>query len=179
MNASNSRRRWLWYGLGGTLAFIVATAVGLMISYRSWKTQQQAQQRAATSAVEALGGEPQPSLSSSSPLAALLESGEAPNLIFLDGKNITDDDLAILQSAPATRALHLVGNQITDDGLAHLSNLSALEFLDLRRNRITDAGLVHLENLRNLNQLNLIGTQVTPVGVAKLQQKLPNAKIAH
>jgi len=172
-------RRWLWYGLLAVAVGVIVLAAGLVGSYRVWKSRQQAQQRKAAEAVEALGGTGQLVFSKLSPLSFYLEGGDAPNLFLLSGKGVTDDDLAIFESAPTTRGLHLFGNQITDEGLRHLSNLPELDFLDLRRNNITDAGLVHLENLPKLKQVILIGTQVTPAGVSKLQKKLPNAKIVH
>ena len=44
---------------------------------------------------------------------------------------------------------------------------------------ITDAGLEHLKGLTKLRSLRLSGTKVTHEGVNKLQQALPNCKIAH
>lgn len=179
MVATVQRGSWFWYGLTTVLVGIIVLAAGLVGSYRLWKSRQQAQQRAAAEAVVALGGETSFAFSSLSPFSRLLESGNAPNVFFLPGKGVTDDDLVIFQTAPTTRGLYLIGNPITDDGLRHLSNLPELDFLDLRRNNITDAGLVHLEKLSKLKNLYLIGTQVTPAGVSKLQKKLPNTKIAH
>jgi hypothetical protein len=174
-----SKHRWVVRGIVGALLICVLGATGLVISHRLWKSRRQAQQRAAMAAVVELGGAVQHSFSSFSPISIMLENGDAPNMILLNSKGVTDDDLRIFESAPTTRALSLFGNQVTDAGLAHLSNLSELDFLDLRRNNITDAGLVHLEGLTKLKNLYLIGTNVTPAGVKKLQQKLPNAKIAH
>ena len=179
MNPTKPRKRWLLYGLGGMLTLVIAAAVGIMTLKSYWKSRQQAQQRAAVAAVEKLGGETQHSFSSTSPLSLYLESGDAPNVFILNGKNLADHDLAIFEAAPTTRALHLGDNHITDDGLVHLKRLPVLEVLNLKRDKITDAGLVHLEGLHNLKQLNLIRTQVTPAGVARLQKKLPNTKIAH
>jgi type II secretory pathway pseudopilin PulG len=178
MNASKTRR-WLWYGLTAVIALVIILAAGLFGSYRLWKSRQQAQQRAAAEAVEALGGTGQLVYSSLSPLSFYLESGDAPNLFFLNSTGVTDDDLVVFESAPTTRGLNLFDNQITDDGLRHLSNLPELDFLDLRRNNITDAGLVHLEKLSKLKNLYLIRTRVSPSGISKLQKKLPNTKIAH
>ena len=44
--------------------------------------------------------------------------------------------------------------------------------------RITDAGLQHLIGLNGLQLLTFQGTRVTEAGVKKLQQALPNCKIA-
>jgi hypothetical protein len=177
VDANKPRRRWLLFGIGGMLLVVIGVAVGIVALQSYWKSRQQAQQRAAAAAVEKLGGETQHAFSSASPLSMFLERGDAPNLLYLSNKKITDDDLVVFESAPATRALHLFDNRITDDGLVHLKNLAALEQLDLRRNNITDAGLVHLEGLRNLQNLYLIRTQVSPAGVAKLQKHLPTTKI--
>lgn len=175
-----SRSRWLFFALGGLLLFIVLSCAGLFSSYQIWRSREQAQQRRAVAAIEAMGGTATPSLSNSKPWTVILEQGDAPNVIRLDGKGITDDDLRVFESAPTTRGLFLLQNQITDEGLVHLKDLKMLETLDLRRNpRITDVGLVHLENLSNLKQVYLMSTGVTPAGVSKLQQKLPNTKIHH
>lgn len=180
MPASLKRRRWFLFAIGGLLVVVAASAVGLVVSYGLWNGQRQAQQRAAVAKVEALGGTAQPSSSSASPISIMLESRNAPNLIHLNEKGLSDDDLRFLESAPTTRSLSLFKNKITDEGLIHLSNLPSLEFLDLRRNMgITDAGLIHLEKLRNLKHLYLMGTGVTPAGAMKLQAKLPNTKIGY
>ena len=176
---ANSRRRFFTHGLLAVAAIIVAGGVWLMASYSWSKSRNEAQQRIAVAEVERLGGEAGQSFTSWLNMLTYFERNNAGNIIFLNSKNLTDDDLRIFESAPTTRALHLFGNQITDDGLIHLKKLPALEFLDLRRNPITDAGLAHLEGLKSLQNLWLIGTAVTPSGVNKLQQKLPHTKIAY
>ena len=170
--------RWLFLTIGGALLVMLLSCAGLVSSYQIWRGRQQAQQRRAVEAIERLGGTAQPSLSGTSPLTFYLELGDAPNIINLNEKGITDDDLQVFESAPTTRGLFLFKNQITDEGLIHLKDLKMLETLDLRRNPgITDAGLVHLENLPNLKKVYLMQTGVTPAGVSKLQQKLPNTEI--
>ena len=126
MNTMKFRRRWLLLGLGGLLFVVLATAVGLISTRHYWWSQQQAQQRTAALAVEALGGETQHVLSSFSPLALYFEPDDAPNVFFLSSKGITDDDLKLLESAPVTRGLFLFENRITDDGLVHFKNLVLL-----------------------------------------------------
>jgi hypothetical protein len=134
----------------------------------------------AAEAVVALGGMAQQTFSSTSPTSIILERSDAPNHFTLNDLSLTDVDLKLFDTAPTTRGLFLFNNQITDQGLAHLSGLTRLETLDLRRNTsITDAGLVHLAGLKNLKNLYLIHTGVTPAGVNKLQQELPNTKIAY
>jgi hypothetical protein len=161
--------------------FLVTLAAGIMgvVSHRVVNAQRQSQQRTAVEQVLARGGDAQ-LIYSSLPIGAWLENGNAPNLLMLNSKNITDDDLAMFETAPTTRGLYLFNNQISDGGLVHLKDLKLLDFLDLRRNAgITDAGLVHLEGLTKLENLYLMGTSVTPAGVAKLQRKLPKTKIRH
>ena len=80
MNSPAPRRRWLLYGLGGSLLLVLATAVGLITARQIWSSRQQAQQRAAAAAVEKLGGETQHVLSSFSPLALYFEPDDAPNV---------------------------------------------------------------------------------------------------
>lgn len=180
MLPTTKTRRWFWYTVGVVLFGVLAAGIGLVVSYRYFTARQQAQQRAAVVKVQALGGSADPSISSASPIAVLLESGNAPNIITLSELKIADDDLALFEASPTTRGLYLFNNRITDQGLGHLRNLQSLETLDLRRNPgITDAGLTHLEGLQNLRNLYLIGTGVTPAGAQKLQAKLPNTKIGY
>jgi hypothetical protein len=179
VRVAKPRQRWLSYSLVGFLVLGLICTTGLIASHLHWRSQQQAQQRAAAKAVVALGGEAQHIFSSLTPWTRYMESADAPNLFLLNSKNVTDDDLIIFETAPTTRGLRLFDNRITDDGLVHLKNLPALDFLDLRRNNITDAGLKHLEHHKKLEHLYLLGTQVTPAGIQQLQKKLPNTKIAH
>lgn len=176
--ARKSRSRWLFAAIGGLLLLVFLSCAGLFGSYQNWRSRQQAQQRRAVEAIERLGGTATLALSSFNPLTMQLEMGDAPNVIHLNEKGITDDDLRVFESAPTTRGLFLFKNQVTDVGMVHLKDLKMLETLDLRRNPgITDAGLVHLENLSNLKQVYLMSTAVTPAGVSKLQQKLPKTEI--
>jgi hypothetical protein len=179
-NEARPARRWFWYALAGIVLTALAAAVTVVVSYNAWHQRRQAQQKAAVAAVERLGGETQQWFSSWLNMLTYFERNDAPSIIFLNSKNLTDHDLKIFESAPTTRVLHLFDNQITDAGLVHLKDLKSLEMLDLRKNgAVTDAGLVHLEGLTKLEKLWLIGTSVTPAGVAKLQKKLPKTKIAH
>src|SRR5262245_17628332 len=126
MNATNSRRRLFVYGLFTVTAFIVGGAAWLIASYSWAKSRVQAQQRAAVAEVKRLGGEAGQSFNSPLPMLTYFERNNAGNLIFLNSKNLTDDDLKIFEAAPTTRALHLFGNKITDDGLVHLKKLDKL-----------------------------------------------------
>src|SRR5690349_4619321 len=112
------RPRRLWYGLG--VMFLVTLAAGVtgVVLHRVVHARQQAQQRAAVEQVLARGGDAQ-SIYSSVPIGAWLENGNAPNLLGLNSKNVTDDDLRIFKTAPTTRGLLLFDNQITDVGLVH------------------------------------------------------------
>lgn len=173
------RSRLLLGGLLTLLAAILFAGAWLASSYSSSKSRVQIQQRAAADAVSRLGGTGSFAHSSLSLRSKILERNDAPNLFFLNSKNLVNDDLKLFESAPATRAIHLFGNQLTDEGLVHLKDLPALEYLDLRRNAISDDGLVHLEKLDHLQQLWLLGTNVTPEGVKRLRKKLPNTKIEY
>lgn len=173
-----SARRWFQFSLRSLLICLTICAACLGWYLHRWR-EQQIGQRKATVAVLALGGSAQPSLSSFSLASIILEQHNAENVFMLTERQVCDDDLQIFESARMTKGLFLFKNRITDRGLTHLKNLSYLQVLDLRRNEITDAGLVHLENLQALKELYLINTKVTPSGVNKLQQKLPNCKIAY
>jgi hypothetical protein len=172
-------RRWLRYVLVASGLALLGAGAAMVISHRLWNIRREAQQRAALEEITRLGGEAAISFYGPMPLAAFLERNNAPNIILLNSKNLTDDDLRVFESAPTTRSLSLFDNRITDQGLVHLKNLHSLEFLDLRRNGgVTDAGLIQLETLHKLQHLYLIRTGVTAAGVSKLQKKLPNTKIA-
>jgi hypothetical protein len=58
-----------------------------------------------------------------------------------------------------------------------LRPLDQLETVWLHHTNVSDAGLVHLEGLRSLQQVELMETLVTDAGVARLQQRLPHARI--
>ena len=180
MTSSNSKstRRWFQFSVRSLLIVLTICAASLGWYLHRWREQQN-EQRKASAAVRALGGSAQSSFSSSSPVSMILERHNAENGFTLNEKQVSDDDLRIFESARLTRSLYLFKNKITDRGLAHLKNLPYLQVLDLRRNEITDDGLVHLENLQALEELYLINTKVTPAGIARLQQKLPNCKIAY
>ena len=172
------KSRGLQFSLVALLICIVVGSLTLGWHMYCWR-RQQAEQRRAVAAVKELGGKAQQSFSSATIASVVFERNNAENVFFLDDKHIRDDDLKIFASAEITRSLHLLHNEITDEGLVHLKNLRHLQFLDLRHNNeITDEGLKHLENMPEMEQLILIGTKVTPAGVQKLQQKMPNAKIA-
>ena len=177
MNVATPPRRWFQFRLRTLMSVVTLIAVLLGWRLYVWRAQQE-QQRQAMAEIQAQGASTSVTFGSYAE-AIILQGRKADNVVILDNPQLTDDDLKALDNAPLTRSLYLVGSQITDDGLVHLRNLKQLETLDLKKNkRLTDAGLVHLEGLKNLDQLILIGTQVTPAGVKKLQQKLPNTKIA-
>ncbi len=178
MNVSPAPRpRWFQFSLRTLL--VVVTLIAALLGWRLyvWRAQQE-QQRKAIAEIQSRGGQTSVTFDSIAEAIALGHR-KADNMVILNDTQITNDDLKALENAPITRSLSIAGSQITDDGLVHLKNLKQLEYLDLKKNtRLTDAGLTHLEELKSLKQLILIGTQVTPAGVQKLQQKLPNTKIA-
>lgn len=170
-------RHWLQFRLRTLLLLVTLVAAVLGWRMHVWRTEQ-AQQRQAMAELKELGASTSVTFDSHAEAIAL-QHRKADNMIIFDVPQLTDDDLKALKNAPLTRSLVVVGTQITDAGLVHLRNLKQLKELDLKKNKnITDAGLVHLEGLKDLDLLILIGTGVTPAGVKKLQQKLPNTKIA-
>jgi hypothetical protein len=179
MNVSPTpRRRWFQFRLRTLLALV--TLIAALLGWRMyvWRAQQE-QQRQAMAELKVQGASTAVVFDSWAEARFFFEH-KAENSVILNQTRLTNDDLKALENAPLTRSLTLVGSQVTDDGLVHLKNLQQLEVLDLKKNKqLTDAGLVHLEGLKNLKLLILIGTRVTPAGVKKLQQKLPDTKIAH
>jgi hypothetical protein len=88
----------------------------------------------------------------------------------------THEKCAIPPARGLVECTNLVPNRI---GLEHLKSLTKyLQCLDLEDTKVTDAGLEHLNGLTKLQVLNLRKTKVTDAAVKKLQQKLPNCKIA-
>ena len=75
-------------------------------------------------------------------------------------------------------SVDLSSSKVADAGLVHLKKFAQLQSLDLTQTQVTDAGLEHLNGLAQLQSLNLRGTGVTDAGVEKLQQALPNCKVA-
>jgi serine/threonine-protein kinase len=76
------------------------------------------------------------------------------------------------------QSLDLGNTRIEDEDLAHLPNAANLRNLNLSGTGISDKGLTHLHSLRQLQTLDLNSTKVSEEGVEKLQQALPNLKIA-
>jgi hypothetical protein len=129
------------------------------------------------------------------------ESFDSVRWLCLDGKKVTDGDLAVICTqtsleeldighTPITdvglehvgrlsrlRRLALLETPITDAGLMHLRKLGKLKILDLSFTNISDAGLAHLASVRSLEKLLLFETKATDAGVAELQRTLPGLKI--
>src|SRR5262245_38283958 len=81
------RRRWLRYSLVAGTLLLVAGAAWVIAAYLWSKGRVEAQQRAAVAAVERLGGEAGQSFTSPLPMLTFFERNNAPNIIFLNGKN--------------------------------------------------------------------------------------------
>ncbi|MBC7818407.1 MAG: DUF1080 domain-containing protein [Planctomycetaceae bacterium] len=114
---------------------------------------------------------------------AVLEiaKGAWPELtrLGLAGTILTDSGATGLANLPTLSRLELVLYQVSDDQLRRLAPLQNLTMLSLvNGSSLSDAGLEHLRPLTNLKILGLRNTQITAAGVAKLQQALPNCKIA-
>ena len=90
------------------------------------------------------------------------------SVINLDGRPISDDDLADLGGIASLRRLYLNGTPITGKGLIHLQGSSSLEILELRETRIGDAELPPLLDIPNLRILYLTDTRVGDRGMASL-----------
>jgi len=88
--------------------------------------------------------------------------------INLDGKRITDKDLAHLECLTDLVELNLDRTPITDEGLEHLKRLKKLRCLLLIETHVTAAGLAQLEDLTELRVLDLSRTQVTDEGLPHL-----------
>ena len=91
---------------------------------------------------------------------------------------VTDAGLESLAGLERIEWLDLCQTHITDAGLEHLKGMTNLQMLILNNTQVTDAGLEHLKGLTRLQHLGLYFTQVTDESVKKLQEALPNCKIA-
>ncbi|MPY86922.1 MAG: hypothetical protein GEU99_03275 [Luteitalea sp.] len=81
--------------------------------------------------------------------------------------------LPLLAEMPHLSRLYLQGTNITDEDLSKLGSLKFLEHLNLYGTPVTDKGLKYLAELPNLQSLYLWQTRVTEEAASKLQQGLP------
>ncbi len=100
--------------------------------------------------------------------------------LYLDhATQVTDAGLENLKGLTQLQTLFCNDTPITDANLEQLAGLTQLHILFLNGTQVTDAGLETLKALTQLQGLSLRGTKVTNAGVRKLQQALPNCKIAY
>lgn len=98
----------------------------------------------------------------------------------ISNTQVTNAGLKHLAGLGSLRELDLSGLEgVTDDGVKHLEGLTDIEWLDLSGTAVANAGLARLDALTRLKRLDLSDTPVTDEGINKLQQALPNCKIAH
>jgi hypothetical protein len=132
-----------------------------------------------------------------------LDGAAQLQMLNLCGTRVTDTGMQHLRKLTQLRRLWLIGTPVTGDGCEHLKGLTQLEDLNLSGTRVTDAGLEHLQGMAGLLTLNLIDTPITDAGLAhlngltqlqelflwhthvsdegvkRLQQALPNCKVAY
>src|SRR5437868_10666305 len=104
MTETSQPRHWLRYVLLTLFVSLLGAGAAIVISHRVWNSRRQAQQRAALVEITRLGGEAGISFYSRWTMAMSLEGNNAPNIILLNSKSISDNDLRIFESAPTTRA---------------------------------------------------------------------------
>jgi hypothetical protein len=179
--SQSSRKRWFRPGTWGILVFILALA-----STFAWFSDQPRRRLRVATAAKKLGGyvsldeehlpnhkpPPKPKAPSFRWMAEQLGPGFAHELtlINLDGKPVSDSDLALLAGLKRLRILYLNATRISDQGLVHLSGLSDLQKLELRETAIGNEGLAHLSGLRELRALFLHSTKVGDRGMAHLKK---------
>jgi hypothetical protein len=113
--------------------------------------------------------------------AALAKLPPMPKLLRLSlqgSRRITRQGLANLPMRGTLERLLLAYTSIDDPAMGIVAEMKNLLELSLERSRITDAGLAPLAKLAKLRDLNLAGAKVTATGVTRLQQALPDCKIA-
>ena len=73
--------------------------------------------------------------------------------------------------------VYMNGSEVTDDDLRTLQALPYLRIVDLQNTEITDAGVWHLRGLKRLEMLQLFGTQTTSNGTRRFQSEVPKCEI--
>ncbi len=99
-----------------------------------------------------------------------LASDKSVVAIVLNGRPISDQDLAHLSAFPTIWSLSLRGCEFGDKGMVFIGGLPQLNSLDVYRTKVTDRGLLPLLKYRSLHVLNLEGTLVTSEGLATIGQ---------
>ena len=107
-----------------------------------------------------------------------LRPKEGIKVVKLQGKDITDAQLALVKDLTEVEGLVLTGSSVTDEGLAHVANLKELEGISLAGTKVTGKGLIHLRGLKKLQVLDLGHTKVGDEGLAHLQS-LPALRSLH
>jgi hypothetical protein len=110
---------------------------------------------------------------------ACFEKLSGVQFVWLQQTGVTNKGLAHLSGCTKLEELYLANTKVTDEGLAALAGMKHMRFLSLSGCEITDKGLDYLGGMRNLVRLDMPQTFVTPAGVAKLQKKIPGAKIVY
>jgi len=66
------------------------------------------------------------------------EPGKKVRILYLQGKGITDRDIALVRALPELKRLDLQNSRVTDEGLKTLSKMPELEALYLRNTSISE-----------------------------------------
>ena len=90
--------------------------------------------------------------------------------LVLQGKRVTDGELATLNGLTELERLKLFATGVTSDGMEHLTGLTKLKRLEIHHAPVTDAGLRHLKGLTNLRHLKLVGIRGTDAGLDNLKE---------
>ena len=165
MTTDSPRRRWFQFRLRTLLIAILV--LSLPLSWFAARMRKAKRQREAVEAIEKAGGHTGSSFHDFIARASTRE----PERTWL--RRLLGDDFF----DPVSQAY--LSKNTSDNDLEHLNALTRLRILDLRDSQVTDAGLEHLKGMPNLRWLYLQDTYVTDQGIKKLQQALPNCKIAH
>ncbi len=74
-------------------------------------------------------------------------------------------------------AVFLQGRDISDEQLVNLVSFEFLTGLMLNDTQITDSCIEHLLALSHLNTIWIVGTKITPAGVARIKRAKPQALV--
>lgn len=99
--------------------------------------------------------------------------------IAMQNAKTGDAELRPLGTLKTVVAADLSYTQLTDDGLNTLASLKRLEELSLASTKVSDAGVGHLIRFKALKKLDVRYTRITPQGCYKLRQALPDCVVDH
>ena len=101
------------------------------------------------------------------------------SLYIPSARHVTDAGMKNLVRLKNLESLRLSRCQITGDGMQYLKQMTRLKTLDVYDTHVDNSGLQQLKGLKKLTFVVAKRTNVTKDGAKRLQQSLPNCKVAY